>query len=478
MELFKLHNRFALFFVLISIVLGLFLKHDIYEFSIYAFFIFVLLFIIGYIFLINKNYKISNKLFVFSIVTLSLLIKLISVYIMEKILLVNVGIPFLSYNDDYVYDVTSTQILNNWKVNGLGFYKDLKFSTGFYSGYPTISAFAKLIFGDHYLVPRFLNVFFSTLTVITSYKILNFYCTEKIRRNIIVLLALSPIFIVYSTLQLKDTILVFLVSLLVLGACSIFKNGVNFRNIVTLLISISFMLFFRAATLLPFIVAILLSYILTRPNKKKNSFIGIKNIVGMLIILYGFVIIWDYFHSIDLLGLNTQEYFDSRISTRGEVGSAAYEGSNNLSKIGPLAILAGPILILFSLFLPTPVFVKLNENINSINYHFLPTVEYYAILPMVIIGIIYVLKNYKINRIGIFLFSFIILYKIGQAGGKSIFDSRQSLPALYLSYFFLGFFDLENPLIKKLWKRYRIIIIVFMLIIMFGFTYTRMLLRQ
>ncbi|MFV0216087.1 hypothetical protein OBJ92_03440 [Empedobacter falsenii] len=386
--------------------------------------------------------------------------------------------PYLSYNDDYVYNVTSTQILNNWKVHGFGFYKNLKFSTGFYSGYPTFSAFAKLIFGDHYLVPRFMNVFFSTLTVLTSYRILNYYCSEKIKRNIIVLLALSPIFIVYSTLQLKDTILVFFVSLLVLGSLSVFKNGVNFKNIVLLLTPITFILFFRAATLLPFIVAILATYILTNSQKKSHTIIGFKNVVGIIVILYGFVYIWDYFHSVDLLGLNTEEYFESRFSTRGEGGAGSYEGSNNLSKIGPLALLAGPILILFSLFLPTPVFVKLNENINSINYHFLPTVEYYAILPMVIIGIIYVLKNYKINRIGIFLFSFIILYKIGQAGGKSIFDSRQSLPALYLSYFFLGFFDLENPLIKKLWKRYRIIIIVFMLIIMFGFTYTRMLLRQ
>ena len=96
---------------------------------------------------------------------------------------------------------------------------------------------------------------------------------------------------------------------------------------------------------------------------------------------------------------------------------------------------------------------------------------------MVCTCLFYLVKNYRINKIGLFLITFLILYKLGQAGSKSILDSRQSLPAIYVAYLLLAYFDLKQKDINILWKRYRLLIVLMLLVVMFSVTFLRYTIR-
>lgn len=464
-------SKQILLFSLLGLFFGLVVTQSIYSTTLYGFCIALLLVI--FIFLYQTTLKISDIPFVLLLMLVSFLIKMILVFVFEHIMLNKIGIPFLSYRDDYVYDITSSEILKAWQARGVGFYSDVYFSTGFYSGYPNVSALAKFIFGDHYLAPRFANVFFSTLTVffyfITVKKLTNDIKHVKL---IAIIFAFSPVFIVYSSLQLKDTILIFFLSTLIYGTVSFYTKGFRLKYATLVVASMGALLFFRAAILLPYILSLIM--IITLVDKGIGS--KVKGIAWVGFIFISLYLLWEYLSSTDLLSMSGNDYFDSRFSSRDK--KDVYSGSNDLSKLGMIAIILGPILVLLSFILPTPVYLQLDEFTNSVPYHYLPLIAYYAILPMACICFLYIIKNYKLYKVGLFLVIFIFLYKLGQAGSKSIFDSRQSLPAIYGAYLLLAYFNLDNNEVKRIWIRYRVIIIFIMIFVMFSFTFSRYILRS
>lgn len=470
-SILKWHNILLFSFSLLCLLYGLIVTQSINTTTLYGMFISIALIVFLSIYSLMTKLKVGP--FLVTLMLTSSTIKVISVLLFAYIMQSNLGIPFLSYKDDYIYDTTSSNILEAWKTRGVGFYEDIKFNTGFYSGYPNLSASAKYFFGDNYLVPRFLNVFFSTLTIpiffLTCKHLSNNLKHVKI---ITIIFAFSPVFIVYSSLQLKDTVLIFFLSTLIYGAINYFKSGINFKNIVLVVISMVAIIFFRAAILLPYLVAIIIALIASKNlNKVRNK--NYHNVIWIILLASGFYYGWEYLYSSGLLSLTGEEYFESRIEIRG--ASDSYQGSNDLSKLGLIAVFLGPIITFLSIFLPTPIYIEFST--VAIPYHYMPSIEYYSILPMAIISLIYIIKNYKVQKVGIFIISFLLLYKIGQAGSKSILDTRQSLPAIYTVYLLLPFFNLKNNSIKTLWKIYRAPIIIVMAVIVFTLSYLRLIIR-
>src|SRR5690554_5559237 len=148
------HNKFIIFFSIMALFFGLGVNQVLYPYVLYGVIIslfFAILLSLSVFFVRVKLYH-----FVFLIMVASFIVKCISVLFFESLMMNIIGIPFLSYKDDYVYNELSSSILRAWESRGFGFYDDVRFSSGFYSGYPNFSAMAKYLFGDHYLVPRFL----------------------------------------------------------------------------------------------------------------------------------------------------------------------------------------------------------------------------------------------------------------------------------------------------------------------------------
>lgn len=453
---------------------GLALTQSIYPVALYS--TIISLFLITFLSFYQLTIKLKAFHFILLLMIVSFVVKVFSILFFERLMLDTYGIPFLSYKDDYTYNETSSDILNAWGYRGFGFYSDIRFSTGFYSGYPNISALAKLLFGDHYLVPRFLNAFFSTLTIPFYYFTVKYLSSNKnIVRVTTILLSFSPAFITYSSLQLKDTILIFFVATLLYGTIQFFSKGVNAKNIIVVALSMAALLFFRAAILLPYIISLILAITVAKEKYSNNNSWSLKSFLWIALVLSFFYIFWGYLYSSGVLALTGEEYFESRFSSRG--GSDTYQGTNDIGKLGIIAVLLGPLLALLSLFLPAPVYIQLDEFSSTVPYHYLPLLGYYAILPMVCTCLFYLVKNYRINKIGLFLITFLILYKLGQAGSKSILDSRQSLPAIYVAYLLLAYFDLKQKDINILWKRYRLLIVLMLLVVMFSVTFLRYIIR-
>lgn len=460
-----------LFFSFMGLFFGLAVKSSIYPIALYG--VLITIFFTLFLYFHDSLTKYNNIGFIVCLMLFSLMAKVIAVFIFEKLMLDTSGIPFLSYRDDYVYNETSSNILNIWKQRGIGFYEDVYFSTGFYSGYPNISAFAKLIFGDHYLVPRFLNAAFSTLTIPVIYGTLTYLSNEKTHIKLITLIfAFSPIFIIYSALQFKDIILIFLLSTLVYGTVRYLVLGGGIAVMTVIVFSVAALLFFRAALVLPYLVALILPFLISKDSGRSKF----KMLIWIALILITFNFIWSELFDAGILGLSADGYFESRFERTAEAES--YNGSSNTGLLGLLGAFLAPIFILLSLFLPTPVYLDLDPHINTISYHYLPLLGYYSILPMVFISIIYLLNNIRFSKVSMFLLSFLFLYKMGQAGSKSIFDSRQSLPAIYICYLLLAHFNLSDHRIQELWDKYKIVIVFILLLVMFSFTFIRYIIRR
>lgn len=472
-KILNLHNIYMLFFSFLCVLFGLLLNQTIYPVALYS----ALMIIVYIIFLYGYSLTVKLQTLPFLLILLfaSSFLKVISVLILENIMIDKIGVPFLSYKDDYIYDLSSSNILEVWKVRGIGFYQDVDFSTGFYSGYPNFSAFAKYIFGDYYLVPRFMNVLFSALTIKVYFDTVGFITDSKeIKKITTILLAFSPVFIVYSSLQLKDTLLIFFLSTLIYGTISFYKKGINIKNTLIVVFSMIALMFFRAAVLLPYFVALMVSSVIVRKDISTKSNI-LKSLIWTSFIFIGFYIAWTYLYDASILALTSGEYVQSRFESRGNINS--YSGTNDLGKIGIIGVLLGPLFAFLSLFLPAPVYINLDELSNLIPYHYLPLLEYYSILPIVVISLIYIIKNRNYNKIGLFVVLFLVLYKIGQSGDKSILDSRQSLPAIYAAYVLLPFFNYKNNEIALLTERYKYFIIVLMIVVLFSVTFLRYLIR-
>lgn len=467
----SLHHRALIFFSTTAFVFGLAVASEIYLPAFFS--ISTSLFLILVVTLHQPIIKASKLPFITVVMLTSLIVKIFSIFFFEGLMKEIVGIPFLSYKDDYIYDQLSSDILNAWKTRGFGFYEEIRFSTGFYSGYTNLSALAKALLGDNYLAPRFLNVIFSVLTVPVVF-FTSKHLTENARlaKLTTLLFAFSPIFITYSSLQLKDTILIFFVATLIYGTVNFLKRGISLSSMLIIAFSMAALLFFRAAILLAYLISIFITVSLTRSGYKYK----LKSILWVALILMSFYFMWEFLYSTGLLSLTGDEYFESRFAGRGE--SDVYQGTNDLGKLGLIATVTAPLLGILSLFLPTPVYLDLDPLVKTVPYHYFSLIGYYAILPMALTSLLFIIKNYRLQKVGFFLVSFLILYKLGQAGSKSIFDSRQSLPAIYIVYLLLGYFDLNIQEIKTLWKRYYLPILFTMLLVMFFFTYLRYLLRS
>lgn len=468
--LFRKQKLFLGIFLVFSVFISLVFQGKIEEFHIFGFLILFGFFYFSYVFYVY-NYR--SPYYIRKLLVLTFILKIISVFVLVNVLEQYVGIPFLSYKDDYVYQETSTKILETWKAKGIGFYPNIYFSTGFYSGYPNVSALAMYFFGDSYLIPRIMNCFFSTASVWYFYKTIKSETNEKIVKQITTLFAFSLTFVFYSSLQLKDTILVFLLSALIFNLSNFLKEGAKLKDVLSVILFSIFLVFFRAATLLPLLISLLLTFFLTR--EKKNS--RFKNSLFFIFIFIGFIYSWNFLSEMNLLSLDAAGYFESRFDQRGT--NEALSGGNSLSALGPLQLILGPLYMFFSLFLPTPLMVDLGDYTNSINSHFLPAMQIYAILPISLIGMVFVIRNRKTVRVGVFILLFIILYKLGQASSKSIFDTRQSLPAFYGLYLLLVFaIPLDDPNFIKRNRKYMIMGVVIMLIISFSFAFVRLLIRN
>lgn len=409
----------------------------------------------------NRNIHSSENLFLFRLFLLAFFLRIIFVFVFAEILSDYIGIPFLSYRDDYLYDYAAREIVSRWNVSGFSFYDDIRFSSGYYSGYPNVSAFFMYIFGDSIYVPRLANGFFSALTCVYAYQICKTYSSEKEARLVALLFMVSPLLISYSSLQLKDTMLLFFTFGVIRSCVYIIQSRDLVQSGIYAVVFLSFIIFFRAATIPVLLGAFFIFYLLSL--KWNNNSFGRRGIFVIPIVLLVFFAIWAYFVSIDGIG-SSDDYFGTRYDalSTSKVSETSRIGASRL----PVAQFIGmPLYLLFSLFLPPAVLVDLS-NLETVNYTLLGLLVHFSLLPFLVVAFINILKYRKEIPIAFFILLVFVIFKVGQSSSiLSILNPRQSLGGIYTMYLLFPVFFMKKdiPTIRKL-----TILISFMVLIAYN----------
>ncbi|MCP9613010.1 glycosyltransferase family 39 protein [Coprobacter tertius] len=385
--------------------------------------------------------KISRRTFIFNLFIVSLFIRICSVFILVTILNHYIGIPFLSYKDDYNYHNAALEILNRWKVFGMGFYSDIFFSTGSYSGFPNFSAFLMNIFGESIYVPRIGNAVVSSFTCVIAYKICRTYADESSSRLVGILFMVSPLVFVYSSLQLKDTLLLFFILLAIKANINLFYNRKILTSIILVSLSYFSMIFIRPATIVPIVGAYLLVYAYYSKRMKKSSTKIIFLILTITLLIYG----WNYISNVGGIE-STDVYFGSRLESMQTRTISSSDAK--ISNLGVAEILGAPLYLLMGIFLPSPLIVDLPDA-ETINYDSFAMVMHLSLLPLLVVAILYTLKYRKTMLVPMYILMIFILLKIGQANSLlTIFSPRQSLGTLMSMYLLLPVYFTGSRKIK------------------------------
>ncbi|ASZ12393.1 glycosyltransferase family 39 protein [Chitinophaga pendula] len=370
--------------------------------------------------------------------------KILFVFIFAHFLEEKLGVPFLSFKDDYMYDKASRNIYGSWQYHPINVNPAVAFSRGFYSGFPNISAFLMLIFGDGWWVPRIANAFASGFTVIIVYRMAKLiYGSNQYTRFFGSLLCFSPVLVTFSSLQLKDTfLLLFMVTGAYLLLLSIYRQKYLLYTILATVVLMP-LVFFRPVVIL----AVLGGYAAYRiffPAKVERKTYIIKVAVGVCIALVIFFAVWHYFSELGLLEDDLFTYIDSRANSRdGEAATLPEKFSNN-SAMGIVGLLGAPLYFVAAFFTPIITIVDIDSEV--LNYAYAPLlwmmVMKYFIFIFLIGNKFKALKQYyKPLFFPLFIYA---MYKGIQATSISIFDLRQSLPAeVMLLLAFPGYFILR-----------------------------------
>lgn len=459
--------RVILIFILMSIIGSLILTGELYAFHFTLVFL-LLVFVFSFYFF-EKNKNTTYRKFIIKLFVYSFIIRTLFVYIFIQILNYYVGIPFLSEKDDFVYYLSGKEIADTWTTRGVHIVDDVRFSKGFYSGYPNFSAFLIYIFnGDPVVLPRLANGFFSALNVIVFYKIVRLFAKDEYARLVATILMFSPILITYSSLQLKDTILLYLTTMVVYNLSKIIINKVSIVNVLNIIIFSSVMLVFRPASLVPIFGAFFLLLIFNSTKYRKIN-LSFGNFAFGIISFIGLYYVWDLLHLYELID-SMEHYYMSRntsILERSFQESSAGVTQTNIGKL-----LGAPLFIIASFFLPPVLIVDLPDS-ETINYTFIGMITHFSLLPFLIISIFKTFKYRSNYKIPIFLVLIILIFKIGQANSAlSIFDPRQSLATLSYMYLLLPMFFVD-----KFSKSIFNFTIVISIVVIFSYAIVRLMVR-
>ena len=401
--------------------------------------------------LVHSSKGLGKNGFVFLLFFTSLLLRIVMVFVMEMVLLYYNDMPFLSFKDDYIYNEAAIAMMNRWKLSGFAFYDDLTFSSNTYAGFPTFSAFLMYFFGPSHIVPRLGNAVLSSITVVLSYYILKLYTRKERLREVSIILVVFPLSIIISSLQFKDTLLLFLMVMGLLSSICILQGKKVLFSLLMLLLSYVGCAFSRPAVIVPMALALVVM-VLRNVFTKHNSSSFVK-IISLALVAY---LLLNSFEFLSMHGfVSMDDYFESRYYKLTELGIQDTEA--NIRKLSISNYAGAPLYMLLGLFLPPPLIVAIDE---TINYSAWTLLFHFAFLPYLIIAMWYSIINRKNNPTAFFLFLVYLFLRIGQASSlMTSFSPRQSLATLFIMYLLLPMYKRKH----HKWEVFFLVVSVFIM---------------
>ena len=453
---FKGFRNYIAILLMIAMLVSLLLRQRIYGFHLLGILSLCISFLMIKLFYYS-NIRVNSKLFRIRLFIFSFFLNAIFVFIIGWILQHINGMPFLSFGDDFLYNEKAISLAEQWEQNGFSI---SEFYKGSYSGFPNFSAILMYISGIHdWWIPRIGNSFLGALSCLLIYNIIEFiYKNEKIAKLISSFLAFSPLIVVYSSLQLKDILLVFLLLASFNCYIKVLWNRLNFKEFLLMLLFLSLMLFVRPATMIAFLISMVIYQLFFHDTAKLKK----RKVITSILILALAISVWNYLDRIDFL-TSSDSYIDRYFMERTD-GSLVQGDKSFISQTSYTQLLSVPIYILISPFFPTPLITKIDENnLFFTNFEYAPSILYVALLPFCITSMIIIIKKKQMQSIAPLFVIFYLVYRSGQCLTLSIFSLRQSLPAVFCLFLILPI-AFYNKDLQKVRNLIFLITVIFMIL--------------
>lgn len=409
----------------------------------------------------------SEQRFRLMLFVISLIVRVVNVFIMVKIFEYFNQMPYLG-GDDYHYQQISKNICDYWSSGVCSLAdSEINNATGAYSGFPIFGAIMMKFFGESIYSVRLGNAFVSALTVLIAYDIMLSYSDRKKARLAAWVFSFYPLFVIFSGIQWKDTILLFLALLFTKSIIYLSQSWWPncFLSLLMGTVSLILLLFFRPAVgvLLLLSLGVLVFFLCFR-NRTRQDFMSTQRmfVYGIIISLIFFPA-WSYLTKMGYAS-DADEYITQRYENTGQ---KLADMDTQSSALSIAKILGTPVFAAASLFLPVFTAVKMQNNysaFNSMNESFLPIYYHITLLPCLIMTIWRILREKETNMVPLLLIIFCTAYKLLQAFARlSLFDARQSMPAMALMLLLLPK-ALENPRPNKIYS-ITFLIVMFILVL-------------
>lgn len=363
-------------------------------------------FIIILITVIYYSYGISNignNHFLKTIFIYSLIIRILSVFIYLSIFNYVTGTPFeVTFADSRWYDEQARILSSQYRNGDFNIFWLFARYVPDLTGYSIFLSFIYFLSNDSIIIARLIQAFISSYTVIIAYKIGVVIWDEWHARHIALLFSGFPPFIIYSTLHLREFLMVFLFLCVVLYFIRIIVRNKKYDIIILSLLLILF-LFIRTAFVVVLIASFAVYFFLfdKRYLKKIHYFLVVGAIFLVIISLSG-ILDSAYYKILGYIGLESGQrlggYSQDLVVSRG-MSLAQYIG--------------GPLFIIPSFVFPMPSILKLMiENFGqSMHWYFTGGIIIWVYFSLAFFRGMY-LSLVKKNKLSIFLIIIIVIMSI------------------------------------------------------------------
>lgn len=348
--------------------------------------------------------------------------------------LIAIGIfGVLPYTFDHNWDVIAGSLINDWRTGD--FYTDFQSSDNV-RYYTLLTTLVYFFLGHNPFFMILLNVIFGTLSILYVYKLSNeLIKSKKIATVSALFIAIWPTHIMFSAMNMRDSLAIFLLILFIYYLVKWFRNFKPSTSLAVLVLYVlNFLIRSQNAILIMVAVAPFVVYfILKRTNPKLvplafMAFVGIFGVVIALVYSQG------YFRYLSLDYISTQMEY----RTDGGTGYLEWVDYSNWLDI----ILYAPLKLVYFLFSPFPWEVS---NIDQL----LVSIEGMVLLFMAFFILVYRKKiYYKIDNKFIFV-TFVAFCLIGLTA-NGIIDSNSGTAMRHkLQYIYMFFILFSAARYKK-----------------------------
>lgn len=434
------------FGILIPIIISLMFFHFIMPLGILVIgLLIVFLFYLGLNYYSTKWEKRSFDSIVFELFLVSFIIRfifLLYLYVLTFWLDFD-SFPFeIGAADSLVYQDVSLQLadapFSDWaKILS----KNMKSQSDY--GYPLYQGLIYSLFGPYTLIIRVFNAILGSITVVFLGRIVKLSWGDIHAKMTAIIAMLFPTLIWFCGIQLKETLMVFLV----VAAFYLFwraraTKAWNLWAILLVMFICFYLFFFRTFLAVLVFVSIMMLFIPIKNGGRSGNFLWLIAIIGIYI-FYSLVVSVGFFDDIERQVTDSEDFFSRNLENeKSMLGNVKFD-----------QVALAPVIVAGSIITPFPSYLNTEERQLSIYTRFQNDLVRNMMYFFFYVGFYYVVRNKFREYLAIMFFTIAYLGVITTAANS--FQARFHMPIIPFIIIFIGVGVVEiRDRVNKYWSVY------------------------